>query len=150
LAVHEWFDLSESEQGYFAVRFWDDLRSMGFKGFPSLFPCLAYFLWHPDTESELFRAIADYIDALKARKGDRGRRLLVTENLYHYKYEVEAGKGLILSWRELRDKFWPDYSDCNANWQKLLRERGIPFKPVGQFRVRKRVRKSRNNTRSPH
>jgi hypothetical protein len=80
--VHEWLDLSESEQGYFAVRFWDDLRSMGFKGFPSLFPCLAYFLWLPDTESELFRAIADYIDALKARNGDRGRRLLVTENLY--------------------------------------------------------------------
>jgi hypothetical protein len=145
--VHEWLDLSESEQGYFAVRFWEDLRSRGFKGFPSLFPAIAYFLWLPDTEGELFRAIADYIDALKARKGDRGRRLSVTENLYRYKRKVEAGKQLILSWRELRDKFWSDYSDCNANWQKFLRERGIPFKPVGQFRVRKRVRKSRNNTR---
>ena len=145
--VHEWLDLSESEQRYFATRFWDDLRLSGFKGFPALFPVLAYFLWHPDTESELFRAIADYIDALKAQKGDRGRRLLVTESLYRYLSEVEAEKRPILSWKEVREKFWPDYQDTNQNFQKFLRERGIPFDPVGEFH-RRRVKNRKKNTRS--
>src|SRR5205823_2030898 len=101
--------------------------------------------WHPGTEGELFRAIADYIDALKAGKGDRGRRLLVTEKLYRYRDEVETGKRRILSWRELREEFWPDYQDTNENFQGMLRARGIPFKRVGQFR-RKHVRKPKKNT----
>jgi hypothetical protein len=100
--------------------------------------------------SEQLRWLADYIDALKATKSDRGRRLLVTKKLFDYADQIRDGGGLKLSWQELREKFWPDYPDSNANWQKFLRERGIPFDKVGQFRVRKRVRKSRNNTRSPH
>ena len=92
--------------------------------------------------SEALRELADYIDVLNAKKGDRGQRLQVTEILYLYAYQVKAIEQPILSWRELRKEFWPNYPDTNANWQKFLRERGIPFNKVGQFRGRKCVRKS--------
>jgi hypothetical protein len=115
--------------------------------FPLIMRELMHVLWRATRQetqgaSEVLGELADYIDALNAKKGDRGQRLLVTEILYHYAYRVKAMEQPILSWRELREEFWPDYPDTNANWQKFLRERGIPFNKVGQFRGLKCVRKS--------
>ena len=149
----EWLKLPEEKKFYWADGFWRDLCRNNVK-FPLVMPELMLVLWRATrqatqaaSESEELRALADYIDALNATKGDRGQRLLVTEMLYDYAHRVKAMERPILTWRELRDEFWPDYQDTNANWQKFLRERGIPFKKVGQFRAgRKCVRKSGNNT----
>jgi hypothetical protein len=149
-----WLKLPEEKKFYWFDGFWRDL-CMGNVKFPLVMPALMHVLWRAtrqDTQraTEHLRMLADYIDALNAKKSDRGQRLLVTEVLYLYARRVEAMEQPTLTWQQLRDEFWPDYPDSNANWQKFLRERRIPFKRVGQFRVRKRVRKSRNNTRSPH
>ena len=146
-----WLKLPEEKKFYWADGFWRDLCRNNVK-FPLVMPELMHVLWRATRQatqgaSEELRALANYIDALNAGKGDRGRRLLVTEMLYDYAHRVKAMERPILTWRELRDEFWPDYQDTNANWQKFLRERGIPFKKVGQFRAgRKCVRKSGNNT----
>jgi hypothetical protein len=148
----DWLKLSEDKKFYWFDGFWRDLCRNNVK-FPLVMPELMHVLWRATRlatqgASEELRALADYIDALNAKKGDRGRRFLVTEMLYDYAHRVEAMERPISTWRELRDELWPDYQDTGQNFQKFLRERGIPFKPVGQFRVRKRVRKSRKNTRS--
>jgi hypothetical protein len=141
-----WILVPEENKFYWKDGFWRDLCSSNVK-FPLIMPELMRVLWWATRQatqgaSEQLRYLADYIDALNAKKGDRGRRLLVTETLYLYAYQVEAMKQPILTWRELREEFWPDYPDTSANWQKFLRERGIPFNKVGQFRGRKCVRKS--------
>ena len=148
----DWLKLREDQKFYWYDGFWRDLCRNDVK-FPLVMPELMRILWRATLQatqgaSEELRALADYIDALHAKKRDRGQRLQVTEVLYAYAGAVQAMKQPKLSWRELRDEVWPDYQDTGQNWQKFLRERGIPFKPVGQFRVRKRVRKPRKNTRS--
>jgi hypothetical protein len=148
----DWLKLREDQKFYWSDGFWRDLCRYDVK-FPLVMPELMRILWRATRQatqgaSEELRALADYIDALHAKKGDRGQRLQVTELLYAYAGAVKAMKQPKLSWRELRDQVWPDYQDTGQNFQKFLRERGIPYKPVGQFRVRKRVRKPRKNTRS--
>jgi hypothetical protein len=139
----EWFALTPNDRGYFALTFWRDLRLKGVD-FPPIAAAFLYWLWLG--KSDYFRALADYIDALRAPNGDRGQRFLVTENLLDYKWDVELGRAKRLNWLQLKERFWPTYSDSNANWQKFLRERQIPFDPVGEFRrrgARKRVSKKR-------
>jgi hypothetical protein len=148
----DWLKLPEEQKFYWFDGFWRDLCMSNVK-FPLVIPQFMHVLWRATRQetqgaSEHLRELADYIDALNAKKGDRGQRLLVTEVLYAYAGAVKAMKQPKLSWRELRDEVWPDYQDTGQNFQKFLRERAIPFKPVGQFRVRKRVRKPRKNTRS--
>jgi hypothetical protein len=145
-----WLKLSEDQKYYWFDGFWRDLCRSDVK-FPLVMPEFMSILWRATRQaaqgaSEELRELADYIDALNAKKGDRGQRLLVTEVLYAYAGAVKAMKQPKLSWRELRDEVWPDYSDTDANWQKFLRQRGIPFKKVGQFRGRKCVPKRGNNT----
>jgi hypothetical protein len=146
----DWLKLPEENKFYWYDGFWRDLCRYHVK-FPLVMPELMHVLWRATRQatqgaSEHLRELADYIDALNERKGDRGQRLLVTEMLYVYVHRVKAMEQPILTWRELRDEFWPDYPDTNANWQKFLRERGVLFKKVGQFPRRKCVRKSGNNT----
>jgi hypothetical protein len=139
-----WLKLSEEKKFYWFDGFWRDL-CMGNVKFPLIMPELMRVLWwatRQDTQgaSEHLRMLADYIDAIHAKKGDRGQRFLFTEMLCDYTRRVKAMEVPILTWRELRDELWPDYQGSNQNFQKMLRERGSPFKEVGQFRVRKRVR----------
>ena len=146
-----WLKLPEEKKFYWSDGFWRDLCRSNVK-FPLLMAELMVLLWQATRQathgaSEELRSLADYIDALNETKGDRGRRLLITETLYLYADRVLAGEHRKLNWKELRDEFWPDYQDTDANWQKFLRERDIPFEKVGQFRGgRKCVRKSGNNT----
>jgi hypothetical protein len=140
-----WLTVPEENKFYWTDGFWRDLCRSNVK-FPLIMPELMHVLWRATRQatqgaSEQLRELADYIDALNAKKGDRGRRLLVTEVLYLYADRVKETEQPILTWRELREEFWPDYPDTSANWQKFLRERGIPFNKVGQFRGRKCVRK---------
>jgi hypothetical protein len=50
------------------------------------------------------------------------------------------------TWKDIWQKYCPDHIDRPQNFQKLLRECGIPFPPVGEF-DRKRVQNRRKNTR---
>ena len=150
----QWLKLPEEQKFYWFDGFWRDL-CMGNVKFPLVIPELVHILWRATRQttqgaSEHLRQLADYIDALNAKKGDRGRRLLVTEMLYDYASRVRAMEQPILPWPELREEFWPDYQDSNQNFQKFLRERGIPFKRVGRFHKRNRVRNRKKNTRSHH
>src|SRR5205814_7545306 len=88
-----------------------------------------------ESPSEIFRAIADYIDAFNARKGNRGARILASDKLYVYAEQVMAGGAKKLNWRELMEKFCT-WHETSEDWQKFLRTRGIPFDPVGEFRRR--------------
>jgi hypothetical protein len=148
----DWLKLPEEQKFYWVDGFWRDL-CMGNVKFPLVIPELMQVLWRTTRQatqgaSEELRELADCIDALNAKKGDRGQRRLVTELLYDYAIRVRANEHPELPWPELREKFWPDYQDTNQNFQKFLRERGIPFKRVGEFRKRNRVRNRKKNTRS--
>jgi hypothetical protein len=147
----QWYQLSQDDQFYFAGASLEDLDRAGIElpdGFlepPAETVMRALFYNH----SETFRIIADFIDALNALKGDRGKRLLASMRLFSYAFAVHAGSAEKLDWRKLKQEFC-DYYEADQNWQKFLRERGIPFKKVGRFHCKKRVQKSRKNTRSPH
>jgi hypothetical protein len=147
----QWYQLSQDDQFYFACASREDLDRAGIElpdGFlepPAETVMRALFYNH----SETFRIIADFIDALNAHKGDRGKRLLASIRLFSYAFAVHAGRAEKLDWRKLKQEFC-GYYEADQNWQKFLRERGIPFKKVGRFHCKKRVQKSRKNTRSPH
>jgi hypothetical protein len=123
--------------------FWDNLKQRGILYTPSLLPLLWAELER--NPSEVLRIIADHLDARKASKGDRGARLLATKKLYDYAHEVISNGAKKLNWKQLKRKFCT-YYETNENWQKFLRERGIPFKRVGAFRGTEHVRRRGKNT----
>ncbi len=124
-------ELIEDYPQFLTLTFWDDLKQKGIDS-PVLLPLLLRELWRDP--SEVLRTIADFVDAWKAPKGDRGARLQATEKLYDYAYQVMGNGAKKLNWRQLKEKFCTYYED-DGNWQKFLRKRGIPFKKVGTFRV---------------
>jgi hypothetical protein len=146
--VREAIWLIDDYPHYFTPSFWDDLKKKGVD-FPFYLPYLLAELSRKPTE--LLRAIADYIDAYKAR----GSRLEATERLYDYAEQVMSRCAKELNWREIRERYCPDYprdgDGSYRNFQKFLRERGIPFQPVGEFRgkPRKCVRKQKKDTQLP-
>jgi hypothetical protein len=147
----QWYQLGQGDRFYFACASREDLTRAGIElpdGFhepPAETVMRALFYNH----SETFRIIADFIDALNAHKGDRGKRLLASIKLFSYAFAVHDGRAEKLSWRKLKQEFC-GYYEADENWQKFLRERGIPFKKVGRFHRKKPVQKSRKYTRSPH
>ena len=89
----KWLKFPEEKKFYWSDGFWRDL-CMGNVKFPLVIPELMHILWRATRQttqgaSEQLRQLADYIDALNAKKGDRGRRLLVTEMLYVYAIELK-------------------------------------------------------------
>jgi hypothetical protein len=150
--VRDAIRLSEDYPHYFELTFWLDLQKRGVD-FPFYLPHVLHEL--SCKPSEFLRAIADYIDAYRARKGNRGARLKATEKLYDYAQDVMLHEAKELNWREIRERYCPDYppdgDGSYRNFQKFLRERGIPFQPVGEFRGRPRkcVRKQKKDTQLP-
>jgi hypothetical protein len=94
--------------------------------------------------SEVFRMVADYMDELKS---DR-RLAITTQRLEEYDFHLAASRQQPLTWREIQQKYWPDYKGSPQNFQKFLRERGIQFRAVGKWRgeSRKCVRQREKNT----
>lgn len=140
--------LIEDYPHYFELTFWHDLKKRGVD-FPFYLPFLLALLSRKP--SELLRTIADYIDAYKGGRG----RLQATEKLYDYAEQVMSRCAKELNWREIRERYCPDYppdgDGSYRNFQKFLRERGIPFQEVGEFRGRPRkcVRKQKKDTQLP-
>jgi hypothetical protein len=97
--------------------------------------------------SELLRAMADYVEALENTSGDRGVRLIASRKLSLYANNVLENGAKKLNWKELKEKFCP-YFETDQNWQKFLRDRGIPFDPVGVWHGYKRrcVQNRKKNT----
>jgi len=93
---------------------------------------------------KVLRIIADFLDALKASKGDRGARFIATQKLFVYARLAAGNAAKKLHWKELKDQFCTYYED-DKNWQKFLRERGIPFEK-GRFKGAERVRNRGRNT----
>jgi hypothetical protein len=141
--AHALLELLEDYPRLLTFTFWDDLKKQRGIDLPISLPLLLWELRR--NPSEVLRIIADYLDALKASRGDRGARLLATEKLYDYAYQVMANGAKKLNWKQLKAKFCTWHED-NENWQKFLRERGIPFKRVGTFRGTEHVRKRGKNT----
>jgi hypothetical protein len=135
MIVDDWLDLPKDDQGYFALTFWRDLRLAGIT-FPGMLGDLNYFLRLG--ASEIFRAVADYIDALKS---DRALAI-TTRCLDEYEFDLAASQRPPLTWREIQQRYWPDYKGSPQNFQKFLRQRRIDFKPVGHWRGRKCVQKA--------
>jgi hypothetical protein len=142
------WELVEDYPHYLTFTFWDDLKKKGID-VPIFLPLLSWELRRDP--SEVLRTIADYIDAYKGGRG----RLQATEKLYDYAEQVMSRCAKELNWREIRERYCPDYP-CDGdgtyrNFQKFLRERGIPFQPVGEFRGRPRkcVRKQKKDTQLP-
>jgi hypothetical protein len=147
--VRDAIRLIEDYPHYFELTFWHDLEKRGVD-FPYYLP---FLLWALSREpSELLRAIADYIDAYKAREG---ARLKATEKLYGYAEQVMSRRAKKLNWREIKERYYPDYprdgDGSYRNFQKFLRERGIPKQDVGEFRgtPRKCVQKQKKDTQLP-
>jgi hypothetical protein len=147
-AVRDAIGLIADYPHYLTPSFWDDLKKRGVD-FPFYLPTLLASLSRKP--SELLRAIADYIDADKAPAS----RLEATEKLYEYAEQVMSRCAKELNWREIRERYCPDYprdgDGSYRNFQGFLRERGIPFRPVGEFRGgrRKCVRKRKKDTQLP-
>ena len=59
---------------------------------------------------------------------------------------VSGPAQLSQTWKEIRQKHFPDYVGSSQNFQKYLRTAGIHLKPVGKWRGPKCVRKRRKNT----
>ena len=119
-----WFELPMSDRKYFARQFWADLFSKGVQA-PDAAKDLIFFLSLGC--SEVFRAIADYIDALKSDK-----RLAIATKVVAMELELAAKRKPPPTWREIQRRFWPEYR--GRNFQTFLKRRGARFLASGKWR----------------
>jgi hypothetical protein len=119
-----WFELPMSDRRYYARQFWADPFSKGILA-PDAAKDLTFFLSLGC--SEVFRAIADYIDALKSDK-----RLAIATKVAAMELELAAKRKRPLTWREIQRRFWPEYK--GRNFQKFLKRRGARFLASGKWR----------------
>jgi len=129
--VLEWLELSEKEKfTLFNVAF-GDRRWFRVKGeHPAMFlaGCLLSRMNTGDTD--VLRAVADYIDALKYDK-----LLELTERLLEYALENRGRP--VHTPREIKDQFAPDLDMRSTEWLEFLEARAIPHLPGVRGRPRK-------------
>jgi hypothetical protein len=92
-------------------------------------------------DPEFVEALAGAMKMSHSERDKVRKRLIEVDELVH-------PTGPRPTWRAIWRKHCPDHKDSPQNFQKLLRECGIPFEGVGEFRGngRKRVRKRKKNT----
>jgi hypothetical protein len=92
-------------------------------------------------DAEFFEGLAEAMKRAQSERDKVRKRLIEMDELVH-------PTGPKPTWKEIRRKHCPEHKDSPQNFQKLLRDCGIPFESVGEFRGRKRVRKRKKNTHS--
>jgi hypothetical protein len=92
-------------------------------------------------DAEFVEALTEDMKMSQSERDKVRKRLIEVDELVH-------PTGPIPTWRAIWRKHCPDHEDSPQNFQKLLRECGIPFESVGEFRGngRKRVRRRKKNT----
>src|SRR5262249_33296945 len=91
-----------------------------------------------ENNTEFMRGILEQMRHSLSKRQQIKKRLIETDELRH-------PTGRVLTWKEIWQKYCPDYIDTSENFQHLLRDCGIPFEPAGVFR-RQHVRKPERNT----
>jgi hypothetical protein len=88
-------------------------------------------------DAEFFERLAKAMRRALSEREKVKKRLIEIDELVH-------PTGQVPTWREIWQKHCPDHIDTPSNFQKLLKECGIQFEKVGEFRRKeplKRVRK---------
>jgi hypothetical protein len=119
--VLQWLELSEEEK--FA---W--LHCQGHSKAGYVAADLAYRLERGDTD--VLRAVADYVDALK---NDKWYEL--TERLFDYARQNRGRP--VHNAREIKDRFAPHLQMRMSEWNEFLRLRAVPYLPGPKGRPRK-------------
>lgn len=92
-----------------------------------------------ENNTEFVQGILEQMRRSQSERQELKRRLIEIDELRH-------PTGPLPTWKEIWQKYCPDHIDSAQDFQKLLRECGIPFAPVGEF-DRKRVQNRKKNTR---
>jgi hypothetical protein len=107
-----------------------------------LLPALFREKWESHSGSPVLRRMFELALTQKILKSYSGNPILLKR---HPEFKRWA---LPLTWKEIRQKHFPDYLGSPQNFQKYLKKARVDFEPAGEWRIhRKRVCKRRKNTR---